>query len=68
MLSVLFIFGLWVVLGGSVYRAHKRARTVPEDQVPGGSDVEFGYQHVDVEIPDTVPSDWVEAYGAENGG
>lgn len=67
-MSLLFVFGLWVVLGGSVYRAHKRARSSSEDQSPGDSLGELSHRRVRVDVPDTVPSDWVEAYRTENGG
>ena len=66
-MSLLFIVGLWLFLGGAVYRAHKRQST-PGDRVPGCRDVGLGHRRVHAEIPNTVPSDWVESYRSENGG
>jgi hypothetical protein len=41
---------------------------MPEDRVTIGSTVELNSRHVRAEIPDTVPSEWIEAYRTENGG
>ncbi len=67
-MSLLVILGMWAFLGGSVYRARRRARSGPEGGVPGTGDHEFRRRQGGAEIPDTVPLDWVEAYRADNGG
>ncbi len=67
-MSLLLVLGLWAFIGGSVYRAHRRPRSAPDDHRPGPGENAFGRRAADAEIPDTVPSEWVEAYRAENGG
>jgi hypothetical protein len=67
-MSLLFVLGLWLFLGGSIYRARTRARSVPGDRVPGDSQVALGHRRVRAEVPESVPSEWIEAYRAENGG
>ena len=66
-MSLILVLGLWMFFGASIYRAHRRARSVPEDRAAGLDDVVLGHRHVRTEIPDTVPSDWIEAYRAEHG-
>ena len=67
-MSLLFVLGMWLFLGGSIYRAHKRARLMAENRVPGDTNRPLGHRRVRTEIPDTVPSEWIEAYRAEHGG
>jgi hypothetical protein len=67
-MSFLCIVALWAFLGGSLYRSHRRGRQIPDDRTTGDSGVELGHRHVRADIPDTVPSDWVESYRTENGG
>jgi hypothetical protein len=67
-LSLLLVLGLWAFIGGSVYRARRRAQSAPEHQHPDHGDDGFGRLGAGVKIPDTVPPEWVEAYRSENGG
>jgi hypothetical protein len=67
-MSLLFVLGLWLFLGGSIYRARTRSRSAPGDRAPGDGHVALGHRRVHAEIPETVPSEWIEAYRAENGG
>jgi hypothetical protein len=67
-MSLIVIFGLWLFLGGTIYRARKRARSVSESRAPGETNIGFGHRSVHAQVPDTVPSDWIEAYRAEHGG
>lgn len=67
-MSLLFVLGLWAFLGGSIYRAHKRAKSVSENPATGGVNVRPGSRRERLDIPETVPSEWVEAYRAEHGG
>jgi hypothetical protein len=67
-MSLLFVVGLWMFLGGSIYRSHERARQAPEHRAPGHDQVAIDHRPVGTDIPDTVPSEWIEAYRAEHGG
>jgi len=67
-MSLLFILGLWLVVGGSVYRSHKLARAMSENRVPDDDAGELASRRVRAGIPDTVPSDWIEAYRSDDGG
>ncbi len=67
-MSLLFILGLWAFLGNSVYRAHKRATSVSENLATGPVKGRPGGRSERVDIPETVPPEWVEAYRAEHGG
>ena len=67
-MSLIFVFGLWLFLGGSIYRAHKRSRSVPEIRALGDNNIALGHRRVRTEIPDTVPSEWIEDFRAEHGG
>jgi hypothetical protein len=66
-MSLLLVFSVWLFLGGSIYRARKRALSMPENRPPKDSHIELAHRGVRAEIPDTVPSDWIEAYRAERG-
>ena len=68
LMSLLFVLGLWAFLGGSVYRAHKRARSASDNSATGGVKVQPGRRRERVDIPETVPSEWVDAYRTEHGG
>jgi hypothetical protein len=67
-MSLLFVLGLWLFLGGSIYRAHKHARSAPEHPTSGETKVVPLRRPVRTKIPDTVPSEWIETYRAEHGG
>ncbi len=68
-MALIVVVGIWMFIGGSVYRAHKRAGLGPGDGATGGSsNVALGHRRVRAEIPDTVPSDWIDTYRAEHGG
>ena len=67
-MSLLFALGLWAFLGGSVYRAHKRTRSVPDSPATGAGKVQLGRRRERVDIPEMVPSEWVDAYRTEHGG
>lgn len=66
-MALILVFGLWLFFGGCVYRAHKRTRSLPGDRAPGEPNVVVGPRRFGSRIPDTVPSDWIEAYRAEHG-
>jgi hypothetical protein len=66
-MSLILVFSLWLFLGGSIFRARKRMRSMPENRLPSDSNVELAHWRVRAEIPDTVPPDWIEAYRAEHG-
>jgi hypothetical protein len=67
-MALVFVLGLWMCIGGSVYRAHKRARPGTENPAPAHGNVALGHRRVRAEIPDTVPLQWIEDYQAEHGG
>ncbi len=66
-MSLLFVLGLWLVVGGFVHRAQKRVRAALADSAPGDGHDALETSPVGADIPDTVPPDWVEAYRAEHG-
>lgn len=68
LMSLVFVLVLWAVLGGSVLRARRRARSLREHGAPGVADAELGHRPQPVDIPETVPSEWVEDYRSEHGG
>ena len=51
LMSLLFILGVWAYLGWVIQKAHKRAAAALRTDA--------------LEIPDTVPSDWTNAFRAE---
>jgi hypothetical protein len=75
MMSLIIIVVMWGFFGWATHRVHVRARAAAE---PGGTpdrrtDVGPGSGPVvqdvgPVVVPDTVPSEWVDSYRAENGG
>jgi hypothetical protein len=66
-MSLILACGVWLFLIGFVYRAHRRSGSVGERRKSGDSDVAVGFGSTH-EVPDTVPSDWVETYRSEHGG
>jgi hypothetical protein len=67
-MALFVILGLWLILGRSIYRAQGRARSITAHPTPGEADGARGHRHLRADIPDTVPSEWIEAYRAEHGG
>jgi hypothetical protein len=67
-MSLVVVLAIWIVLGGALYRSHRRAASTPEQRPPDARAVRAELRKVRVEVPDTVPSDWVEAYRSENDG
>jgi len=67
-MSLIFVFGVWLLLGGFVYRAHKQSGSTAEPRHADQVNVPVGLDEIPAEIPDTVPSEWVETYRAEHGG
>ncbi len=67
-MAVMFAFGVWHLLGVFVHRAHKQSGSEAERRRSGDEKVAAGVGSTDTEIPNTVPTDWVETYRAEHGG
>lgn len=66
-MALILIFGLWLCFGGCLYRAHERTRSLAGGRDQGRPNVVVGPRRFGSQIPDTVPSDWIEAYRAEHG-
>jgi hypothetical protein len=64
----LFVFGMAVFLGGLCWLAARVVLWAAETKAEHSGDVGPLPAGVLVEIPDTVPSEWVEAYQAERDG
>jgi hypothetical protein len=60
-----FVFGMAVFLGGLCWLAARVVLWAAETKTEQSGDVGPFPAGVLVEIPDTVPSEWVEAYRAE---
>ena len=57
-MAILFFLGLWTFVAWLVQKLVRRSF--------GGIGAEDSNAWRRVEIPDTVPGEWIEAYGAEN--
>jgi hypothetical protein len=68
-MALLLVMVIWGSLVAFVYRAHQRGGgSEAEGRAPGASRTAIGGRRVRADVPDTVPTDWVEAYRSENGG
>jgi hypothetical protein len=60
-MSLLLVLGLWAVLGRSIYRSRKRSRSM-EEHVAGHGGGALDPRSIRADVPDTVPSEWVEEH------
>jgi hypothetical protein len=67
-MALIFPVGVWLLLGWFVGRARKQSGTVADVRTSVSTDVAVGLESVPTEIPDTVLSDWLQAYRAEHRG
>jgi hypothetical protein len=67
-MALILAIGVWLLLGRFVYRAHKSDRSMRERGNPDYDTVAVSGVRARDEVPDAVPSAWIEAYRAQHGG